>query len=293
MVPHQPSLSDVDSQIRQRFSEKDLISILTDLGFPEIHIDALDIEMNDVGITVTATVWLENPTKISLAEIEGASMGIAVENNTVARANIRKLSLDEGLQQLTLTADITFDDPAITPEKVSQTVSSTLDRLLATGDYENLKVAIVGPVKINRGDWVESITGPLALYLPMKEILDALQFPKIRSMLTLQGVSDLVGNTKLAANVLSDRVVAPVTVGLPRLLPLPQKIEIRYNVSAALYGGDQRTLGLDLHPITVLTSDTDMKIQTTVVIKPENTLPAAVALADAINPILAADPKVT
>ncbi|KNC99797.1 uncharacterized protein SPPG_05173 [Spizellomyces punctatus DAOM BR117] len=281
----------MNSLIRQRFAAKDLISLLTDIGFPEIKIDALALEMNDKGVTVNATLWLENPTRVTIGDIRGLSFGIAVEEQVVARCNVRELSLEQSLQELQLTADITFDDPAITPDGVSKTISAVLDRLLATGNYEDLKVAVAGPVRIAHGDWVETITSPLALYLPMKELLDALQFPKIRDILTLRGVAELVGNTKLAANVLSDRIIAPVTIGLARILPLPEKVEIKYNVSAALYGGAQKTLGLDLYPITVLTSDNDMKIQTTVVIHPENSMPAAEALATALNPILAAVPQ--
>ncbi|TPX56936.1 hypothetical protein PhCBS80983_g04198 [Powellomyces hirtus] len=281
----------LNSKMKQHFRQQDLISILPGLGFPDINIQALDLVMNDKGLTIATTIFMENPTKINIAKINGAGFGLMIENNTMLNLKIRELELvPDDINKLNLVVDITFDNPAISKEKVSQTISSLLNKLLVTGDYKNLSVALIGPVQLDKCDWVSQITGPLALYLPMGDILEALKFDDIRKLLTLEGISKLAGTTKIAANVLSDQIIVPATLGLPRLLPLPPTISINYNVSAALYGADQRTLGLDLYPLTITTADDGMAISTTIVIRPENSLPAAVALATAMNPLLAAVP---
>ncbi|KAJ3015236.1 hypothetical protein HKX48_004701, partial [Thoreauomyces humboldtii] len=291
-LPSYLKSQDMNAKMKQHFAQKDLISIMPDIGFPEINIQALDVVMNDNGVTVATTVFLENPTKIDISQIQGLSFGIEVENSTVLRANVRELALvPNDINKLDLTMDITFSDPSITKEKVAQAIQSAMQKLLVTGDYADLSVALVGPVTIDRCDWVQSITSPLAIYLPMKEFGDALHLGDLRQMLTLQGVSTLAASTKISANVLSDSIVVPATIGLPRLLALPPVININYNVSAAIYGGDQRTLGIDLYPLTITTSDTDMQIATTVVLHPVNTVPAATALATALNPLLAAVPS--
>ncbi|KAI9095606.1 hypothetical protein DFS34DRAFT_184515 [Phlyctochytrium arcticum] len=281
----------MNSAIRQKFTSKDLISVLSEIGFPEMHIDTLDLEMNDRGVTVHTSLWLENPVRMSLGELRGMTFGLTVEGELTAKVTVRQLSLKESLQNINLSADIVLDDPSITPDRVSAMISKVLDKVLVTGKYEDLKVAITGPITIDNGDWVSQITDGLAIYLPMKELMDAMQVPLLRSLLTLEGVSALAGSTKINAAILSDRIVVPINLAAPRLLPLPPKLEIKYNITAGIFGGDQKTLGLNVSPITIVTTDDQMIVNTTVTIFPENSMAAADALALAINPLLAAVPK--
>ncbi|KAJ3172657.1 hypothetical protein HDU88_005987 [Geranomyces variabilis] len=282
--------SNLNSKMKQHFKQNDLITLLP--GLPDINIQALDITMADSGVTVATTVFLENPTKINIAQINGLGFKLQVENQTMAIVKVRQLALaPDDINKLNLVMDISFDDPSITKEQVSQTISNVLNKLLVTGDYQNLSVAITGPLSLDQCTWVSSITGPFALYLPMGDILQALNFDDIRKMLTLEGVTKLAANTTISATVLSDSIIVPASIVLPRLLALPPQININYNVSAAVYGGDQRTLGVDLWPITILTNDDGMKLSTTILARPENSLPAATALANAINPLLASVPS--
>ncbi|KAI8823621.1 uncharacterized protein EV422DRAFT_362442 [Fimicolochytrium jonesii] len=283
---------DVNKKMALSFKQEDMISILTDIGFPQINIQALDVVMNDAGITIATTIFMENPTKLALAKVQGLTFGLELEDQLMAKAKVHELALvPNEINKLDLVVELSFDDPAISKDKVSKTISAVLWKLLAVGDTDSLKVAIAGPIGLGAAEWVGGITGPLKLYLPMKEILDGLKFGEIRKLLTLEGVSQIAAGTKISANVLSDSINVPATMALPRLVPLPKKININYNISASLYGGDQRALGLNLWPLSIETSSKDMKISTTVVLTPENSQAAAVALAAAINPLLAAQPK--
>ncbi|KAI9009752.1 hypothetical protein BC832DRAFT_385864 [Gaertneriomyces semiglobifer] len=290
-LPQFLKAKNLNQAIRSKFRAEDLITILSDIGLGDMKIDDMKVQMNDAGVQLDLSLWLENPLKLTLKEITGLEFGIALEKNAIAKVRVPSVSLGESLQKLDLKAEITFDDPSISPETVSSAITAVIQKVLVDKNYD-VKASIVGPLKIHRGDWVQSITGPLAIYLPMKEILGALQLNKITDLLTLDGIKDLIGSTDLAAYVDSTKITIPVKVALPRLLPLPP-IVVPYNMSLGVYAGpagNTKTLDLDLWGLKISTTDKDMIIEVTAVATPVNTAEAADALAYSINPILAAAP---
>ncbi|KAJ3060873.1 hypothetical protein HK102_009331, partial [Quaeritorhiza haematococci] len=279
----------LNSQIKSKFNAKDLWEILE--GLPAIKFDQIDISLTDAGPTLSTTLTLENPTVIS-ANITGLDFGISLDDSTLARISIRDITLSRGLQTLSLVTSLRFDDPSIRGESVGRAIENTVRRVVVDGDMD-LRVALRGPIRIHSAEFVEEISEPLALYLPTRELLHALNLPKVRSLLTLSGLQDLLTTTTFGAQVTSDTIsITPIVVKLPRLIPLPPVVEFGYETSLGVYGGEQHTMTVGVGKVEVRTDDEGIWVYTSARVGVNNTEQAAVALASAVNPILAADPKV-
>lgn len=279
----------LDSHIDSKYKPSDLVSI--DSTFPSLKIQNLSVAMDDMGPVLDISITFENPLKLSLSAT-GIEAGIAVDGIPAARIAISDIKLFRGLQTLTANARVRFNDSTIDVTKLGPIISDTLSQMLFNPS-PNTTISLVGPVRLKSAGFAEEISSTLSIRLPMKEMFAAFKLSEIQSLLsTSDGIKTVLSKSSFSANVTSQLITAPITMVLPRYLPLPDKIIIPAFASAGIYGGSQHTVTVGMSPIVVETTDDAIKISTIVTMLPNNTMAAANALADVVNPILESVPKV-
>ncbi|RKO89167.1 hypothetical protein BDK51DRAFT_34777, partial [Blyttiomyces helicus] len=260
---------------------------------PALHIETLDVGMDDLGIAVNTTIWLENPLKMDISDISDLSFGLRIEGYNTLNIAIAKLDLPfynvtDGAFPLGLAIRIGF--AGIAPTDMAAAIHAVVQKVIVDGDPD-ISTQVIGPVHINGVAFVNEITNPLAVDLPVGAILRAFHIDKLHDVLSLSGVLDLVGHANFGASVTSQQIVVPLAVSVGRPCQLPAAIVVPYNVSATVaYDGVSATR-LSLWGVEFDTDNTTFTIKTTLALEPINTYAAADAIANAINPILGATPQ--
>ena len=274
--------------MKAKYAMKDLINLSEDL--PVVKIESLKVGMDDIGPSIDVVVTFENPSKVTV-DLKGVEFGIAIDQVNVARVNVSDIILDNGMQTMGLVTKVRFEDPFIDASKIPKTISDCIQEVLFQKS-PLFKVAIVGPVIIKGTVFAQEITNPLSLYLPMSDILETFQIGELQDLMTSDGIKRVLSSSQFEAEVLSDKIVAPFSVGLKRLFPLPQEIVIPYFTSISIFGGEQHTITLTLDALSISTNDDAMIIKSIGKVYPNNSEAAAVALGDIVNPLFYRTPQV-
>ncbi|KAJ3106297.1 hypothetical protein HDU96_008274 [Phlyctochytrium bullatum] len=276
---------------------EELITFTNSSLFPPIVLKSLDIQATDDGLDLGVGIEFQNPTKITLSNFESAEVGFQLNGSPLARIKISQLALKPQLQTLDLKATLKFNttDPASVVKALGDAVSSMLD-----GTGKDASLSIVGPLVLTQVGYVQTFTDDFVVNLPGTDIISSINFDQIKSLLTPEGLANIVGNSTFAATVRSDDISVRAAVGLPRLLPLPATIRWPHDTSLKVFGNVAasaatpswaRMLGLALGPVTVRTDKKGIVVDTTLDLRLENSTQAADALAAVVNPILAAQPQ--
>jgi hypothetical protein len=222
---------------------------------------SIDITLTDTGIDLLTSVEFQNPTHVTMKNLEQVTLGVQLENYKVADVTIRNLELKESLQTMKLSAS--FNINTSNPLEMFNAVSKSLEKVLV---HENLDVDLraVGPISMTQVGVVQNFTDAFSLKLPVKEILSQFPLSRFKSLVGFvvgggngngNGTDDddddddaeknmeeeegillgLLGNTTLDVQVGEEGVDSKVSVRLPRLFPLPETVEFNYNSSVSLF----------------------------------------------------------
>ena len=80
---------------------------------------SLTLGMRDEGPNISVGLSFENPVPITLSQIDGVEVYLALEGVNTVQFVMRKLALGAGLQDFVLSLDINFIAPLIDNSKVS------------------------------------------------------------------------------------------------------------------------------------------------------------------------------
>ncbi|KAI8928450.1 hypothetical protein BC831DRAFT_548409 [Entophlyctis helioformis] len=292
-----------NSKLRAKFDAKDIFEVTKDFG---VVLRDLAINMKDEGVGIAIEAAFENPTPVTINLIESIDFYLALEKTNAVHIGIRKLALDaELMESFKLAIDIDFAYQGIDPAKVRDAITAASRNFASKGDFS---VALAGPLKLTGADFLTKATAPLALKLPLGSILAGLlgRTPNATVAATTRapgdnstvapapGLLDLIlAKSSISVDVLSDKVQVPLGIVLPVIFPLPPSVAFPYGTTISIYGGQQKTIQADVAPITIIRNDQGIFINTTLTVTPTNTDAAATALANAVNPILAADARST
>ncbi|KAJ3063439.1 hypothetical protein HK102_008469, partial [Quaeritorhiza haematococci] len=281
-----------DAQIRSRFSASQLWTFLP--SFPSIAFQNITIAVTDDGISLDVGLAFENPTLIGVS-LKDIDVGLGLEGtNNVARVKVPHLKLERGLNEGIITVMVRFDETGVSVEDRNKAFAGAVRKIMSwavSGSDETLTLAVTGPIDIHRAQFMRDITHLLKLNLPTREIFEAANIGRVTPLLTRQGLHKMMADMlpSLNASVSSDRIVAPVALSLPRLLPLP-RINFPVQIAVEVHALGQHTMSVHVDPVVLITTENALNIATSVTVYPVNTNEAADALAGAINPILATQP---
>ena len=247
--------------------------------------------MTDLGMALHTTLSFENPFKLVLKELTNLDIGIAIDATTIVRVRIRELNLGLGFQTLDLDIDLFLDDPAVSPEKVHEAVSTAAQKLLS-GHLDLLDVAIAGPMSLEKMEFLPEITAPLAIRLPIQDVVQQFNTTDMQNLLSVDSLKELLKKASLDVNVGSEQIQIQSEIVLPALLAIPRQIEFPYKTHLAIGKGNTSAISVEVGNVHISRNDVAIGVATGLSINPINSIPAAEALAMAINPLLASEPKV-
>ncbi|TPX67077.1 hypothetical protein SpCBS45565_g04061 [Spizellomyces sp. 'palustris'] len=281
-LPQAVRARNLNQAIRSRFAAKDLWTF-QDPTLPDMAIQSVNISMSDTGLGLNVGVVFENPTIVQVG-VPPLSVGLSVLDRTIAVVTVQGVNLYRGVTEMKLEADVRFVEAEA--ETTGKVIGALVGWLLGAEDTEGMRPSVKGPVAMEGVQFVGDVTKPLSLLLPVNATLEALNFGNLKGLLSVSGIERLLSSSKFSASVGSTDITAPISLSLPRLIPLPP-IDFTYITSLNVH----RALDVTVNPIRIVTGPEDMKIGTTVVVVPVNTDAAAAGLAAAINPILQAKPQ--
>ncbi|TPX77175.1 hypothetical protein CcCBS67573_g01541 [Chytriomyces confervae] len=285
-VPEDPALSKlVSANLPQ-----ELVSLSSKNGtsVPVAAFTNLAFEVSDTGLSVTLGANLNNPTVFSLNGIEYFDVGIQVQNAPITRVNVSGFSLNAGLQDFTVKTELTIatDDPKRSIDAISDGLSKAL------GGGTGLFVGIFGPVRIRPFAILETITKGLSFNVEASTVLSAIPATSNNStVFTNAAIADALGKGKFNAKLTESAVKLDSSLFIPRPLPLPPKISFPYATGASLSSKNISLVSFKLSPIGINADKSTVGVDTGVEVDFANTMEAAEALANAINPIIAAKPE--
>ncbi|KAL2918836.1 hypothetical protein HK105_201670 [Polyrhizophydium stewartii] len=275
-----------NSKLRAKFDAKDIFEVTKSFA---LVLQNLGIEMRPTGTGLVVEAAFENPVPLTLEPIESLDFFVALEGANAIHVGVQQLSLGSDLLvgwKLITNIDFVYD--TIDPAKVRQAITAASRNYANTGDFS---ITLSGPISISHADFVKASTAPLAVKLPVADLIKSALNSNSDSFLSDSGVKSILGNSTIRADVLSDKIQIGVGLVLPVILPVPRAFNLPFGTSLSIYGQDQKTIELDLASIQISRTDNAIIANTSITILPTNTDAAATALAVAINPILSANPK--
>lgn len=253
----------------------------------------------DAGPLVKVGLQLENPTKLSLFDLSNLDAGIQINGVNIARVNISGIILQQGLITIPATAKIHFDDASISGQGISKMIVSTLNSaLLGNSSSSNgLVVNLVGPIKLEGSPFVEAITQKLSIPLPVETFQQALlncatdAFKSENSGGAEFDIKSILVNSSSVSVVLDghDTVTVPLTIALPRLLPLSSSNNFTVDASfrASVKMGGETVLGFETtRPISLQFANDRMFFSTQLSLSPTATDQGAQAIIGYVDSLL-------
>jgi hypothetical protein len=282
----------VDSIISQKYKPSQIWTVFPNVtDAPHIVLNSLDINIADVGPTINVSPAFENPTLIQVA-LPRVSIVVSLNDARLVRIDVGGVNLGRGLNEDSMNVTLSFlDDHVLSPQsEVQSALKSTIHSIL-NDNSPDFNVGIAGPINIPNATWLQTATQHLLVRVSVNDILNAVNFPKIQSLVSPDGLTQLIENSKFEVDVLKDNSIsAPLSLSIPRLLPLPNAVSISLGMSLSVNDVSDSPISLlstSIQNITLTTTDTSTIVSTTVIIKPNNTIEASNKLAISINPILA------
>ena len=208
-------------------------------------------------------------------------------------------TLVDGLQNFEVQIGIVLLDDKISPANLGIALELASKSFTDTGDFS---LSVSGPIDIQNGDFVHFITEDFKFVVTFTDIwsillsitgpIDLSSLDSIQAILENAQVQSILGNSSIALDVLSDKIQIPVGLVLPDFLPIPRHINFPYSTTISIVGQTSQLIKSNVDPVYISRNDKNIQANTTINVLPNNTDIAATELAEAVNPILAANPTV-
>jgi hypothetical protein len=141
-----------------------IFSLINATRFPEMVFKSFQFSLSDTGILANASVDFQNPTHITLNNLESLSFGLALKTNPIGRITVRNFKLEQGLQTLDFLLDFAMNDDQ-TGTSFGALLSSTINGILL-GEFD-IGLNLIGPLEIKQiGSVINGYTDVLKLNVP-------------------------------------------------------------------------------------------------------------------------------
>lgn len=280
----------IDNQTRAHFDDSDLISILPEEGIPELAITKLDVTMTDTGARMATEIAFESPFKISVHGLHGLGLGLAIDDETVLRMHLQDLNLEKGFQVMPLTLELDVEHALIQRDRVSRAFTTLTDQILKE-DYGSILASMSGPILVKDLPTLNEMTQDLQIYLPVKKVLDSISVDDIKGFVSVDGITSVLKKSWLGLSVGSDTITVDSNLVLPPFLAIPRHISFPYTTAISVGSPSVSALAIRVDPVTIVRDDSSIHVSTKITVIPVNTIDAADALGQSINPLLAAVPR--
>ena len=248
--------------------------------------------MDDTSASIQIGLGFENPTPLSLAIIQGIDTYFQIENTNVVKVSIQNLALLPGLNEKFLVKLVfTMVDAQINPDAVRSAIEKA-----ATTDFS---FGIVGPVNITNAAFITDVTGKMAVTGKYSDLASLLAFNSSQVQSVVSNITSMLGDSKIGLVISSKNIQASLGLSLPifkTIIP-PKSASFPYTTTLGIYGANNaKAIQVDVSPISlarISDGGSGFSVNVNATITPENNDNAAVGLAQSVNPILAADPKVS
>ncbi|KAJ3345944.1 hypothetical protein HDU91_007181, partial [Kappamyces sp. JEL0680] len=273
--------------LKSNFAASDVVSLAESFS---VVWSNLTVAMNDDGLGADLGFALENGAPFTVTGIPAADFYLELQNVSIAHIKAKQLVLQSGVQSLPLGVDVTFLDEKMAKDNFANALTAASLSFAQSGDFV---FSIVGPVNIPSAPFITEITRELRFDVSLSDLL-ALNLgsdTKMADVFSLSGVESILGNSSIALNVASNEISIPLGLALPNLAPIPRRFEFPYVTSLDIVGATTPLLHSVVSPISLARTNVAITVNTSVTVLPTNTQQAAQELADAVNPILAFEPK--
>ncbi|KAJ3269132.1 hypothetical protein HDV01_001832 [Terramyces sp. JEL0728] len=282
------------ADLREHFAANDIMSITQSFG---LVWSKLGITMNDKGMQIDMILSFENGTPLTVTLIEGIQLYLSLQDIPIMKISIDKVDLLDGLQNFEMKISIVMIDDKISAANLGAALELASKSYVDTGDFA---ISVAGPIDIQNGDFVHFITQEFKFVITFSDIwsivtsiagpINLSSLGSIQSILQNAQVQSILGNSSIALDVLSDKIQIPIGLVLPDFLPIPREIDFPYFTTVSVVGQTSQLIKSNVNPVSISRNDINIQANTTVAVVPNNTDVAATELAQAINPILAANP---
>ncbi|ORZ34796.1 hypothetical protein BCR44DRAFT_132050, partial [Catenaria anguillulae PL171] len=264
--------------------------------FPPITLHSVAVDNSPKGPAVTAEISISNPT-VATVKLPPASFWFTVEGERLANVRVEGVELTKGVSKMKLkaTMEIAADAREKLPRAIYRMVAKIFggEFLAVDGFNETVNgnepplASLAGPFALEPSPFVSQITEPLSLNLPIQQVLNAMEIPKLKQMITPQGVQKLLKLAQFNVTVTSNEIHMPIALTLPASLPLPtQQLDIPFSFSLTAAHTGRSMLKITMNDLSLGMSKTGLSVRTKVVIAPENTQSAAEGVRDLVDSIL-------
>ncbi|KAJ3412624.1 hypothetical protein HDV05_000435 [Chytridiales sp. JEL 0842] len=253
---------------------------------PAVKITQVQTIVTDAGVELKTGFQFQNPTVVSLQNFTDLSFGISVESAKIATIKVSGVSLGPGVQTVNPVVSVTMEQTKGASDAIAKAINK------AFGGEESLMLGVVGPVAFSQVTVFETFTDSLMVPLPASLFrLGGLLGNQTSGADVTDQVRKVLQNSIVNVDLNAQAITTKANLALPRFLALPANISFPYPITLGLFASGQETIQINVDPVDINTDRSKIGVRSGVTILPQNTEQAATALANAINPLLAANPQ--
>ncbi|KAJ3240686.1 hypothetical protein HDU78_002177 [Chytriomyces hyalinus] len=286
-APLNSDLKTLESQLVAMSLPQELVSIpLNGTASPVAAFTDLKFEITDTSIIILASANLLNPTVLALTGLKRLAFGLTVQSVNIGRVLLTGLELNPGLQTMTIRAEFIFN--TTNPNDFVSSLSFALTKGLAGA---GLLVGISGPIEVSPISAISNITKDFSFDFDASAFLSTMSTSSNATDAASAFLPALLNKGRFQAHLDSTSVTVNSNLFSSRPAPLPPKILFPYKTGFTLSSKNVKIITLNANPLSVLVDETSLGLNASLTVDFVNTEEAAVALANAVNPMLSANSR--
>lgn len=282
----------LNSRIKQKFTDKELLKTVNDL--PYIRMESVEAAPTDSGLAASVIATFENPFRVVMETIYGISLNIQIDKHTMMNVYVNSFQLDPLLQQIKLDVELSFDNVESLAFKngVYALINGVLD-----SNSSDVDLGISGPLKILSMPWINPIAKDLRLTMPVSYLTSSLNITSVYEKITnANTIANIISNSNVAIGSYNDILSSILSAEIPYLLPLPSYFTFKGKTALSVIAYNVAVMKINAGPISLKSyKNKDLALLSRFNASTEisfSDLPeASRALARAVNPIFAYEPS--
>ncbi|KAJ3238664.1 hypothetical protein HDU81_007402 [Chytriomyces hyalinus] len=266
---------------------QELVSIpLNGSTSPVAAFTDLKFEITDTSIVILASANLLNPTVLALTGLERLGFGLTVQSVNMGRVLLSGVELNAGLQTMTIRAEFIFN--TTNPNEFITSLSSALTKGLSGAGF---LIGINGPIEVSPISAIANITNNFSFDFDASAFLSSTSASSSAVDAASAFLPALLNRGRFQARLDSTSVTVNSVLFSSRPAPLPPKILFPYKTGFTLSSKNEKIITLHANPLSISVDETTLGLNASVTVEFVNTEEAAVALANAVNPMFSANSR--